>query len=98
MNQTPVQKAIEHVENKLKEANETMKSGVNEGVKVILRYDIATLNKIVLHLYSLLPYEREVIGAAYVQGEIDFSSEASRGVAHRDHADKTDYFTKTYSN
>jgi hypothetical protein len=95
MAQTALTKAIEYVENKIKEAHDTIKSGVDERAKTILRYDIATLNKVVLHLYSLLPYERETIEAAYIKGDNDcWENEFASGA---EFTDKQDYFTKTYN-
>ena len=90
--QTPLTKAIEHVENKIVESNEKMKSGIPDTAKTILRYEIATLNKVVLHLYSLLPYEREVIEGAFEDGStnLDFGTP--------NYTYKTDYFTKTFIN
>ena len=79
---------------KIVESNEKMKGGIPDTAKTILRYEIATLNKVVLHLYSLLPYEREVIQEAYYDGSVASKSISFNGIAN--YKNSTDYFTKTF--
>jgi hypothetical protein len=55
------------------------------------------MNDVVKILTDLLPYERETIEAAYIEGDTDGSSETMGGISNRNNKGFADYFTKTYN-
>jgi hypothetical protein len=99
MAQTALQKAIEQLQSKIaisKQDMEYYRKTILMG-SVRSEHDIQTgLLQSIQILTDLLPYERETIEAAYGQGSKDMDK--AHCLMTWEHSDKTDYFTKTYTN
>lgn len=82
MTQTPISKAIQYVkEELLSNEDNTIRQSAKHAIQI---------------LTDLLPYEREVIEGAYIQGKND---ESDTWVANEPKfTDKSDYFAKTFTN
>lgn len=82
MAQTPLQKAIEQLKEKIENSNYALYAiGCEDAIQI---------------LTELLPYEREVIEGAYNQGDYDCGRGEFGGIP--EFRNKSDYFTKTFIN
>jgi hypothetical protein len=82
MAQTALTKALEQIKDNIENSNYAI-------------YRVACQDAIKI-LTDLLPYERETIEAAYREGSKDMDK--AHWQVDREHSDKQDYFTKTYTN
>jgi phage shock protein A len=101
MAQTALQKAIQQLQSKIAISKQDMEyyRQTIQMDSVRTEHDIQTgLFQSIQILTDLLPYERETIEAAYIEGDTDGSSETMGGMGNRNNRGYQDYFTKTYTN